>query len=159
MAEHGIEVKRVAPQRIVGLVEVLGVDAGAPAVEALFERVISLMDAAAADRAHPISWRGDEDGTRHVYAGFLAETAVVPGLEVFGLPMVTVASVPRRGPVDSMYEAHEAIARWAESHHHEPSLEVGRWREVYLETDDADRSDWLVEIQLELMKGSQADHG
>jgi hypothetical protein len=126
------------------------VDVRAPGVEDLFERVISFMDAATADRARPVSWHGDEDGTKHVYAGFLAETAVVPRLEVFNLPMVTVASMLRRGPVDTMHEAHQAIARWAENHHGGAGLEACRWRELYLETDDADRSRWLVEVQLEL---------
>ena len=153
MDANRIEVENVAPQRVIGLSSAVPTAEGAPGVEALFERVIAFMDAAAADRAHPISWHSDEDETNHVYAGFLAESAVVPGLEVFMLPMVTVASLLRRGPVDNMHQGHEAIARWAESHHHKPSLEVGRWREVYLETDDADRSDWLIEIQLELPSG------
>ena len=29
-------------------------------------------------------------------------------------------------------------------------IEAGRWREVYLETNDNDYSDWLIEVQLEL---------
>jgi hypothetical protein len=50
-----------------------------------------------------------------------------------------------------MSEAHQAIARWAESNGHTPSVEAARWRDVYLETNDADYSDWLVEVQLELV--------
>ena len=32
----------------------------------------------------------------------------------------------------------------------EMAIEQGRWRESYLETNDADYSDWLIEVQLEL---------
>jgi hypothetical protein len=49
-----------------------------------------------------------------------------------------------------MNEAHQAIARWAETNGHTASIENARWREIYLETNDADYSDWLIEVQLEL---------
>lgn len=50
-----------------------------------------------------------------------------------------------------MNEAHQAIARWAEGDDHALSVQRGgRWRELYLETNDTDHSDWLVEVQLEL---------
>ena len=49
-----------------------------------------------------------------------------------------------------MDEAHQVIARWAESNGHAANVEQGRWRESYLETNDADYSDWLIEVQLEL---------
>jgi hypothetical protein len=29
-------------------------------------------------------------------------------------------------------------------------VRYGRWRDIYLETNDDDRSDWLIEVQLEL---------
>ena len=74
----------------------------------------------------------------------------VPGLDVLELPAATVASVVRRGAVQSMDEAHQVIARWAESNGHAANVEQGRWRESYLETNDADYSDWLIEVQLEL---------
>lgn len=67
------------------------------------------------------------------------------------VPAATVASVVRRGAVDTMNEAHQAIARWAEANGHTSSVEVARWREIYLETNDADHSDWLIEVQLELV--------
>lgn len=40
--------------------------------------------------------------------------------------------------------------QWAEAHRQTASVETGRWREVYLETNDSDYSDWLIEVQLEL---------
>jgi predicted transcriptional regulator YdeE len=108
------------------------------------------MDAANADRASPLSWRYHDEGTIHIYAGFLATTACVAGLDVLALPAITAASVVRRGAVHSLNEAHQAIARWAEANHHESSVEQGKWREIYLETNDTDYSDWLIEVQLEL---------
>ena len=49
-----------------------------------------------------------------------------------------------------MNEAHQAIAHWADAHDHLLSSERGRWRELYLETNDSDYSDWLIEVQLEI---------
>ncbi len=34
---------------------------------------------------------------------------------------------------------------------HTLSVDNTRWREIYLETNDADYSDWLIEVQLELV--------
>lgn len=144
-------IQAVAPQRVLGLHQSCSKQSEEPDIEALFERVIDYMEAAGADRASPISWRDHGDDTIHLYAGFVAPTADVAGLVCFELAATTVASVVRRGAVDSINEAHQAIARWAESHNHTASVERGRWRELYLETNDADYSDWLIEVQLELL--------
>ena len=148
-----IELKTVAPQRILALHQFVDEEADADQldVEGLFERVIALMGAASADRSSPISWRDDDEHTWRLYAGFLAPTANVPGLDVVELPTISVASVVRRGAVADMNEAHQSIARWAEAHDHIRSLQLGRWRELYLETSDTDYSDWLVEVQLQLL--------
>lgn len=147
-----VELKNVAPQRILALHQFVEAqsDADQLDVEAVFERVITLMDAASADRSSPISWRDDDEHTLRLHAGFLAPTANVPGLDIVELAGIPVASVVRRGAVVDMNEAHQAIARWAEVHDHVPSVQRGRWRELYLETSDTDYSDWLIEVQLEL---------
>jgi DNA-binding transcriptional MerR regulator len=147
-----IVVKIVAPQRVLALHQFLDeeVDADQLDAEALFERVVELMDAGSADRASPISWRDDDEHTLRLHAGFLAPAANVPGLDAVELPGVSVASVVRRGAVADMNEAHQAIARWAEAHDHSLSVQRSRWRELYLETNDTDYSDWLIEVQLEL---------
>jgi DNA-binding transcriptional MerR regulator len=152
MAMSDIEIKIVAPQRVLALNQSITRDADADQldIEALFERVITAMDAADADRASPISWRHDDQHALCVHAGFLAPTAQVPGLDVVELPEATVASVVRRGAVADMNEAHQVIARWAETHDHLVSIQRGRWREIYLETNDSDYSEWLIEVQLEL---------
>lgn len=144
-----VVIKTIAPQRVIGLRDDVSPDSEAD-VEALFDRVITPMDGAAADRAAPISWRHRTAETLHVYAGYLASSATVAGLEAFELPATTVASVVRRGAVTTMSEGHQAIARWAEFNGHTHSIAEARWREIYLETNDADYSDWLIEIQLEL---------
>jgi len=152
MAITDVELKTVAPQRVLALHQFIGEESDDEQldVEALFGRVIELMDAASADRASPISWRDDDEHTLRLHAGFLAPTASVPGLDVVELPGVWVASVVRRGTVADMNEAHQSIARWAEAHDQLLSVQRGRWRELYLETNDTDYSDWLVEVQLEL---------
>lgn len=144
-----VEVKQVAPQRVLGL-HVL--DDDSHDVEDLFERVIEHMEAAGADRASPISWRDGTDGAARSYAGYLAPTGDVPELETFALDGARVASVVRRGAIDGVAEAHQAIGRWAEARGLVASIEAGRWREIYLETNDDDRSDWLIEVQLELIE-------
>lgn len=147
-----VELKIVAPQRVLALHQSVREEADADQldVEALFERVITLMDAASADRSSPISWRDDDEDTLRLHAGFLAPAADVPGLDAVELPGISVASVVRRGAVGDMNEAHQALARWAETHDHVLSVQRGRWRELYLETNDTDYSDWLIEVQLEL---------
>jgi len=147
-----VELKTVAPQRVLALHEFVGVESDADQldVEALFERVITLMDAASADRSSPMAWRDDDEHTLRLHAGYLAPAANVPGLDVVELPAISVASVVRRGAVADMNEAHQAIACWAETHDHSLSVQRGRWRELYLETSDTDCSDWLIEVQLEL---------
>jgi len=147
-----VELKTVVPQRVLALHQFVGEESDAEQldVEVLFDRVIALMDAASADRASPISWRDDDEHTLRLYAGFFAPTASVSGLDVVALPGVSVASVVRRGAVGDMNEAHQSIARWAEAHDQTLSVQRGRWRELYLETDDTDYSDWLIEVQLEL---------
>lgn len=147
-----VEIKTVAPLRVLALHQELVEedDADQLDVEALFERVITMMDAVAVDRASPISWRADDEHTLRLGAGFAAPTANVPGLDVVELPGITAASIVRRGAVADMNEAHQAIAHWAEAHDHSHSIERGRWRELYLETNDSDYSDWLIEVQLEI---------
>jgi effector-binding domain-containing protein len=144
-----VEVKQVAPQRVLGLRVTVPAD-DAYDVEALFERVIERTEAAGTDRASPISWRDGTDGALRVYAGYLAPIGDVPGLEAFALAGASVASVVRRGAIDGAAEAHQAVGRWAEARRLTASIEAGRWREIYLETNDHDRSHWLIEVQLEL---------
>jgi effector-binding domain-containing protein len=134
MSHSDVEVKTVASQRVLGLRTTISENSEEPDVEGLFERVIEFMDAVEVDRASPISWRDHDDKTVHIHAGYFPPTDGVPGLEVFELPPISAASVVRRGAVDGINEAHQAIARRAEAHHHTPSVERGRWRELCLET-------------------------
>jgi DNA-binding transcriptional MerR regulator len=150
-----VEVKHVVPQRVAGLHVTVPADEDTQDVEALFERVIELVEAAGADRASPISWRDQTDGGVRICAGYLAPTGDVPGLETFALAGASVASVVRRGAIDGMAEAHQAVGRWAEARGLVASIESGRWREIYLEANDDDRSDWLIEVQLELTEPRQ----
>jgi DNA-binding transcriptional MerR regulator len=147
-----VEVKDVAPQRVLGLHVTVPANDSTQHVEPLFERVIEHMEAAGGDRTSPISWRELADGAVRISAGYLAPTDDVPGLETLALPGASVASVVRRGAVDGAAEAHQAVGRWAEAHGSAASIEAGRWREIYLETNDDDHSDWLIEVQLELTK-------
>ena len=144
-----VEIKTIATQRVLSLHTTVSVGDD-PGVEPLFERVIEHMEAVRADRSAPISWRETNEDVVHVYAGFIAPTGEVPGLKVVMLPEVHAASIVRRGAVHGMDEAHQALARWAEAQGYTASVERGRWRELYLETDDNDYSDWLIEVQLEL---------
>ncbi|BBZ75987.1 MerR family transcriptional regulator [Mycolicibacterium anyangense] len=151
-AISGVEIKQLAPQRVAALMQSVSSadDVDEFDVESLFEHVIAVMDAAGLDRAAPVSWRDDDPPTLRLYAGYLLPSGDVPGLVVQVLPAATVASVVRRGAVADMYEAHQTISHWAHVHGRIASVERGRWRELYLETNDADYSDWLVEVQLEL---------
>jgi DNA-binding transcriptional MerR regulator len=92
MPVTNIELKTLTSQRVIGLHQNISPDADAD-IEALFDRVIANMDISEADRAAPISWRNRVDDTLHLYAGYLAPTATVAGLDVIELPAATVASV------------------------------------------------------------------
>jgi DNA-binding transcriptional MerR regulator len=145
-----IEVKHAAAQRVLCL-HTAATAPGGKHVEPLFEQVIERMDAVGADRASPISWhQRHDDRAELVFAGYVAPIEEVPGLETVVLPATSVASVVRRGTVDGIDEAHRVLAHWAQTQGLVQTVEAGRWREVYLETDDDDYSEWLIEVQLEL---------
>jgi effector-binding domain-containing protein len=146
-----IEVKNVAPQRVLGLHTIVPAHDGEQHVEPLFERVIQRMEAAGADRASPFSrrQRHSEDAIR-LFAGYIAPADHVPGLEAVTLAGTSVASVVRRGAVGGISEAHQALDQWAESQGLMERIAAARWREIYLETNDDDYSDWLIEVQVEL---------
>jgi DNA-binding transcriptional MerR regulator/effector-binding domain-containing protein len=125
-----------------------------PTVQSLFEHVCDLMDAASAERTSPVAHYipnpGDSSSVL-VTAGFVVPGGQVPDLETYPVPAAEVASIVHHGPMTGIAAAYQELARWAESTGHHTSLDSPRWRELYLEADGDDQTEWIVEVQLELM--------
>lgn len=137
-----IVMKRAEPMRIAA---VEGTDADG--VEDLFIRAGALMDAARLPRLTPVGWFLPEtEESRRFYAGFAVAEQAPDGLEVIDLPASAVASVVHRGAMPPS-AAYETLTRGAEG----AGRDVGAKRWIFLEADGEDQSDWVVEVQLELL--------
>lgn len=151
-----IETKTVDGLRVVGLMgaakDASRLETG-PVVKELFERVGRLMDTAQADRTTPIAfYMRDPSNTGQVLvrAGYVLPEGSVPGLESHIISEAGVASVVHRGAMKDIASQYQRLATWAEATDRGRSLELGRWREIYLEANGGDESDWIIELQLEL---------
>jgi DNA-binding transcriptional MerR regulator len=137
-----IVLKRAEPTRIAA---VEGTDADG--VENLFIRAGELMDAAGLSRLTPVGWFLPEtEESRRFYAGFAVTEQAPNGLEIIELPTAEVASVIHRGAMPPS-AAYETLTRWAEK----SGRDVGAKRWIFLEANGEDQSNWVVEVQLELL--------
>lgn len=154
----GIEIKQLGSQRLVAL-SAVAEDASrektGPVVKALFDMVAQLMDRAQADRTAPVARyvpNPAKVGEVIVTAGYALPEGTIPGLEIETLPQIMVASVILRGPVKDLNSGYQNLARWADGGNHRSSLEAGCWRENFLEAVGEDESEWIIELQLELLR-------
>lgn len=119
-------------------------------VQALFDQVITRMEAASADRTTPIARYQPIAGqpTVQVTAGYVVPAGSVPDLEPHTLPTTEVASLLHHGPMSTISTTYQALTHWAATSNRTPTSPT--WREHYLEAPDNAQSTWLVEVQLEL---------
>ena len=151
-----IETKKVDGLRVVGLVGVAG-DASCPetgpVVKEVFERAGRLMDKAQADRTTPVAvYTPDPSNAGQVIvrAGYVLPEGSVPGLESHTISEAEVASVVHQGAMKDIGFPYQRLATWAESTQRSRTLELSRWREVYLDANGDNEADWIIELQLEL---------
>jgi len=151
-----VQVKHVPAQRLASLSATApdpSRQSVGPLVPGLFDRVADLMDRAGGDRTAPVARYAPapEGGAAVVItAGYVLPGGPVPGLDLQELPAAEVATVVHQGSMGGIAGAYQDLARWAETRGHAASLEAGCWREVYLEANGEDQSEWIVEVQLEL---------
>lgn len=151
-----IETKSVRGLRVVGLVGTAGGESrpgSGPIVKELFERVGHLMDDAKADRTTPIAFYVPDPskaGRVLVLAGYVLPEGAVPGLEIHTKSAANVASIVHRGAASRIGASYQLLATWAETNDYSRNVALGSWREVYLEANGDDQTDWIIELQLEL---------
>lgn len=148
-----VQVKHVPAQRLVSLSAAAPDPSHAsvgPLVQSLFTRVADVMDAAGGDRTAPLARYVPSGAKVNVTAGYLLQEGAVPGLQEGELPAAEVAAVVHQGVMAAISGAYQELARWAQAHGRAERLNAGCWREVYLEADGEDQSEWIVEVQLEL---------
>jgi len=93
-----------------------------------------------------------DDGSVCLHAGFdIGDQEVNDGdhIRVVDLPVVEVASVVHRGPMDAVVAAYEALVRWLEDSGLHPA---GRSRELYHEWHDEDPTRHVTELQMPIAR-------
>ncbi|HZT66577.1 MAG TPA: MerR family transcriptional regulator [Acidimicrobiales bacterium] len=89
-----------------------------------------------------------EDGTLTVHAGFDIGDQDVPesgDVRVVELPRIQVASVVRRGSIETVVSTYEALARWIEDTGYRT---IGRSRELYHERPTEEPERHVTELQM-----------
>ncbi len=89
-----------------------------------------------------------DDGSLGVHVGFEIgpDDAVteIHGVSVVNLPVVRVAIMMHHGPLDTLLESNEQLARWVQDSGHTMS---GLSRELYLRWDEDDPAHNVIELQ------------
>jgi DNA-binding transcriptional MerR regulator len=116
----------------------------------LYPRVIAHLGQAGARPGLCVAWYEEprDDGSVVVHAGFDVGDQVVTGggdVHVTELPVVEVASVVHRGPMDGIELVYESLVRWIDDSGYRLA---GRSRELYHEHDDDDASRDVTELQM-----------
>ena len=121
-----------------------------PVFGQVLPRVLGYLGSAGARPGMSVAWydEPDEDGSVVLHAGFEVGGQSVPSgdeVSVVDLPVIEVASVIHRGPMDGVEAVYEDLVRWAEERGFRMA---GRSRELYLEWHDDDPSQSVTELQL-----------
>lgn len=152
MTTHPIATKAVAPVHLAALVQDhVGRDRiGAGAlVEPLFTRASDLADAAGISRLAPMGWYPADESGVQLHTGFVIDSheAVTSDLGLVAVPAARVAALLHVGEMTGIAQTYAELQQWAGE---QGMAGPFTWREVYLEADGQDQTDWIVEVQLEL---------
>jgi DNA-binding transcriptional MerR regulator len=154
MAVLDVVIKTTHP---VTVAEVVGTAPGfghaniGPVFEELVPRVLGHLGRVGVAPGIMIAWYEDpaDDGTIVVHAGFdvdgRGDDAGGDGVRVVDLPVVRVASVVHRGPMDDIATTYEALVRWIDDSGY---ALAGRSRELYLEWDGEHPESNVTELQI-----------
>jgi DNA-binding transcriptional MerR regulator len=124
-----------------------------PLIKRLFTELADRLDEIGGDRTTPIARYtpvSESVPEVRVTTGYVWLEGSVPDLEICELPEVKVATTLHRGIMSSISGAYQELAGWAQEQGYERCLKAGCWREVFIEADNEDQREWLVEVQLEL---------
>jgi DNA-binding transcriptional MerR regulator/predicted transcriptional regulator YdeE len=124
-----------------------------PVFEELVPRVLRHLGRVGVAPGIMIAWYEGpaDDGSIVVHAGFQVSgrggIADDDGMHVVDLPVVRVASVVHRGPMDDIATTYEALVRWIDDSGYRLA---GRSRELYLEWDGEHPERNVTELQIPL---------
>jgi len=116
----------------------------------LYPRVIAHLAQAGARPGLSVAWYEEptDDGSVVVHAGFDIGPQAVPAsadVRIVDLPVVEVASVVHRGPMEEVGPSYEGLVRWIDDSGYRLA---GPSRELYLEWHDDDPSRNITELQI-----------
>jgi DNA-binding transcriptional MerR regulator len=125
-----------------------------PVFMRLVPEVLAHLERAGAQPGIMVAWYEEpsEDGSVVVHAGFEIDAQAVNSddrVRVADLPVVEVASVVHRGPMDDAEPVYEALVRWIEDSGYRLA---GRSRELYHEWHDSDHSRNVTELQMPITR-------
>jgi DNA-binding transcriptional MerR regulator len=153
MDVQDIVIKQTQPLRVaeaVGTAPGFGHENLGPAFARLVPEVLEHLERAGAQPGISVAHYDEpaDDGSLVVHAGFDIGDQEVAGdgrVRVVELPIIEVASVVHRGPMDCVVPVYEALVRWIEDGGYRLA---GRSRELYLEWNDQDPTLHVTELQL-----------
>ncbi|AHH95588.1 MerR family transcriptional regulator [Kutzneria albida] len=157
MPADEVVVKRVEAVRVA---EVTGVAAGydskdiGPVIQPLYPELFGKLEAAGLTPVGPaIAYYEDLDDKVLVHAAVPVSGQPVAGsgLAIVDLPGIEqAATLLHRGPMSEVGGTIEALASWTDEHGYQGG---GYFREVYLEVNAPDQSDWVTELQQPITRG------
>jgi DNA-binding transcriptional MerR regulator len=118
-----------------------------PVIQPLYPELMrQLSEAGVTPTGHAIAYYDDSPDGIVVHASIPVNAG--PGdrypFAIVDLPPAEVAAVVHRGPMDTVLDTLDGLARWIGENGYET---LGLHREVYLNTAADDQSDWVTEIQ------------
>lgn len=122
-------------------------------IEPLFAEASDLADDAGIDRIQPMGYYPRHGGGVHLVAGFeigpqqAAAGAEAAGLKVVEVPPAQLAALLHVGQMSAIGNTYTELGQWAADQGLDGPL---TWREVYLEADGTEQSEWIVQVQVEL---------
>jgi effector-binding domain-containing protein len=154
---HDIVLKSTQPLRIDEAADTapgFGSENLGPVFARLLPEVLAHLERAGARPGMSVAWYEDasEDGTVTLHAGFDIDAQAVNGddrIRVVDLPVVEVASVVYRGPMDDVEPVYETLVRWIEDSGYRLA---GRSRELYHEWHDNDPLRNVTELQMPIAR-------
>jgi DNA-binding transcriptional MerR regulator len=156
MLTQDVVVKATQPLRVaeaVGTAPGYGSENLTPVLMTLYEKVIAHLEQARAQPGMGVAWYEEDDqGTVTVHGGFEVKDPRIrggDGVQVVDVPVVEVASVVHRGPMDNVGASYDALMRWVEDSGYRL---VGRSRELYHEWHVDDQSKNVTELQLPITR-------
>jgi DNA-binding transcriptional MerR regulator len=154
---HDIVIKQTQPLRVAeatGVAPGFGHENLGPVFGRLLPEVLAHLERSRARPGISVAHyeEPDEDANIVVHAGFDIADQDVPSsdqVRVVDLPVIEVASVVHRGPMDGVVPVYEGLLRWIDHSGYRPAA---RSRELYHEWHDEDPGGHVTELQIPITR-------